>query len=127
MDRRITPGPWKFDDQCGCRPIKAGKRGDHRQAQYMEVAGTSGLYDDEEDRANAEMICQAMNTANELYDLGYDAEKVLERLPGILECLIELHGAALLGCMPDDIRANEAIEDAKALINSLTKGGENDE
>lgn len=60
-----TPGPWKLDDQPGCRPIKGGKSGKHKQAQYTEVAWTVGLWDDDEDRANARLIA----AAPEMYDL----------------------------------------------------------
>jgi hypothetical protein len=54
-----TPGPWKAGNDSGCRPIKAGKSGRHRQAQYMEIANTVGLSDDAEDRANARLIAAA--------------------------------------------------------------------
>lgn len=54
-----TPGPWKFDNTSGCRPIKAGKHGTHKQAQYRHIAHTDGLFDDEEDKANANLIAAA--------------------------------------------------------------------
>jgi hypothetical protein len=51
-----TRGPWKADKGAGCRSIRGGKSGRHRQAQYREVASTPGLWPDELDAANAEFI-----------------------------------------------------------------------
>jgi hypothetical protein len=51
-----TPGPWRYKDDGvgGCRNITA-KPGNprHRQVKRTEVATTVGLYDDEQDKANA--------------------------------------------------------------------------
>jgi hypothetical protein len=58
-EHKFTPGPWKFDNVAGCRPIKGGKRGTHKQAQYRTFASTYGLYDDKEDEANARLIAAA--------------------------------------------------------------------
>lgn len=48
-----TPGPWKADTNHGCRRITAKKWGQHKQAKRCEVACTPGLFDDNEDKANA--------------------------------------------------------------------------
>lgn len=56
---RATPAPWKHGGGPGCRSIKGGKIGRHRQAQYKDVAYTVGLHDDEEDKANAVLIASA--------------------------------------------------------------------
>lgn len=65
-EAKHTPLPWKFDKNEGCRPIKGGKHGKHKQGQYKDVAWTVGLVDDDEDSANAEFICQAVNNHDAL-------------------------------------------------------------
>ena len=64
-----TAAPWKFDDHPGCRPIKGGKDGAHKQAQYKEIAWTVGLADDDEDRANAVLLTQAPKLLAALNDI----------------------------------------------------------
>lgn len=56
---KSTPGPWKADDNYGCRAIRGGKSGTHKQAQYYEVACTVGLNNEAEDEANARLIAAA--------------------------------------------------------------------
>lgn len=54
-----TPGPWKRDPVAGCKAIKGGKNGPHRQSQYDEIAYTMGLADDDTDAANADLMVAA--------------------------------------------------------------------
>ena len=54
-----TTGPWKFDPGLGCKAIKGGKCGAHKQAQYVDIAYTTGLSDDAKDTANARLIAAA--------------------------------------------------------------------
>lgn len=67
--KKATPGPWKADKNEGCRSIKAGKHGTHRQAQHQQIACTSGLSDDAEDRANAELIAHVITNLPRLVEL----------------------------------------------------------
>lgn len=67
--KRATPGPWKADKNEGCRGIKAGKRGSHRQAQHEQIVYTNGLSDDAEDRANAELIAHVVTNLPRLIQL----------------------------------------------------------
>ena len=76
MNTTHTPSPWKYDENLGCRPIKGGKSGISRQAQYKEIAFTTGLNDDDEDRANARL----MSAAPDMY------EALLLALDEIREC-----------------------------------------
>ncbi len=62
----MTELPWKHDKNLGCKTIKGGKRGKHRQGQYKDVAWTVGLVDDDEDLANAEFIIRAVNNHDAL-------------------------------------------------------------
>ena len=52
-----TPGPWQAErlpsHMTGCRRITAKVGPQHKQAKRSELACTSGLYDDEQDVANA--------------------------------------------------------------------------
>lgn len=97
-DTKHTPGPWKFDDHLGCRPIKGGKSGSHRQAQYKEVACTVGLHDDDEDRANARLIAAAPELL-----------KALEALVWVADSMDSAPIAA-------SVRLETAYEEAKAAI-----------
>lgn len=57
---KFTPGPWRAGTNLGCKTIGAGKSGRHKQAQWArEVAFTSGLAKEAEDRANARLIAAA--------------------------------------------------------------------
>jgi hypothetical protein len=69
-----TPGPAKFDDRPGCKSIKAGKRGNQRQSQYLEIACTTGLYDEAADRANAGLMAEAFTAVPALLDDLAEAE-----------------------------------------------------
>ena len=54
-----TPGPWKADTGLGCKAIKGNKAGDHKQAQYTEIAWTVGLRNEATDRDNARLLAAA--------------------------------------------------------------------
>jgi len=66
---KATPGPWKTDANAGCKSIKGGKAGDHKQAQYTEIATTVGLHNEDEDRANAALIAAAPDLYEALEDV----------------------------------------------------------
>ena len=61
MDKKTmyTRAPWKYDKGYGCKNIKGGKHGTHRQAQYHQIAFTTGLANEEEDEANARLMAAA--------------------------------------------------------------------
>ena len=54
-----TRSPWKSDKNLGCKKIKGAKSGTHKQAQYKEIAWTVGLWDEDEDLANAQLMARA--------------------------------------------------------------------
>ena len=54
-----TAAPWKCDHNFGCKDIKGGKDGTHKQAQYKSIAYTVGLFNEEEDHANAKLMASA--------------------------------------------------------------------
>lgn len=56
-----TKGPWKLDGNLGCKRITAKPyaRQQHRQAKRMELACTSGLSNEAEDRANGMIMAAA--------------------------------------------------------------------
>lgn len=63
-----TPAPWRAQPLpshvTGCRNIQAGKPAVYRQAQWQrDLMTTSGLHDDTEDRANAELVAMLRNRA----------------------------------------------------------------
>jgi hypothetical protein len=61
--RKATAAPWKvYRNGPGCRGM-GRKTGPKRQEQHEEVAYTSGLSDDDSDRANAALICLLRNRA----------------------------------------------------------------
>jgi hypothetical protein len=43
MEAKHTPGPWKNDNENGCRSIKGGKSARHQQAQYKQIAGSGSV------------------------------------------------------------------------------------
>lgn len=61
-----TPGPWRAAPTEGCRSI-GPKMGTHRQAQHQVLAYTTGLRDDDQDRANAEFIANARTDVADLH------------------------------------------------------------
>jgi hypothetical protein len=84
-----TPAPWKYDKGLGCKPIKGGKHGTHRQAQYTEIAYTTGLYDEDEDEANARMIASSPEMFDLLGKCLIDFEEVNPQVGGAFTDLIE--------------------------------------
>lgn len=74
-----TPGPWKYDPGAGCKRIKGGKSGAHRQAQYNDVAYTVGCYREEVDEANARLIAAAPELLEALEAL---ADSYFQMFPG---------------------------------------------
>lgn len=76
-ERRITRGPWKWDT-FGGESVLVG----------AEIPGTSvRQVVNFSHEGNQAIIALAGTTANDLYDLGYDAERVLEDLVEIIQGL----------------------------------------
>jgi len=112
-----TPGPWKFDDDAmGCRAIKGGKSGSHKQAQYTEIAYTVGLSNDERDRANAAYIaaCSPDRILN-LLDV-VEASKHLRYCTEVL-----LQGTPHAGHTEATAKAVEALRTALAALEAEQK------
>lgn len=116
-DRPITPGKWGVHGQDSCDIHVDG-------LLDLKIATVDGI-GWQEAIANARLIALAGTTANRIYDLGYDAERVFERLPRLLaDCrsiadYIETQPLPMKhGDLEDEIRT------LGRLLTTLTQGGE---
>lgn len=78
-----TKGPWRADDNLGCKRVMGNKLGDHRQPRFLtEVCCTPGLSDENEDAANARLIAAAPDLAAAAAPLAeYVSDQTLAMVP----------------------------------------------
>lgn len=77
----FTKGEWVLDENGN---IKCSNQ--HRQLKILSLSGVSlAMYDNAEIEANTRLVFTTFTTATKLAEYGYDAVKVLQLLPTIVE------------------------------------------
>ncbi len=122
MADRITPGKWTVERYGDGNALVIHSDADNRVC-FMATAGSHG--DPALIKADANLIALAGTTANRLSALGYDAERVLERLPEVLDLLAKFCKAT--GPSPlSGIKYGRNLSSLRAvgrvLLTTLTRG-----
>jgi len=119
MHRKITPGKVEY----ATGPALRGK--------YHVVESSDGVclaecYEgsEVEQEANAQLYALAHNTANELYDAGYDAEEVFKALPELVEVSRRIAKDAGLTGLDKEAGWDCWFDDINKILSRLTANGE---
>lgn len=119
-----TRFPWKADNNLGCKTIKGNKSGGHRQAQYLtDIAYTVGLENEDEDRANANLLADACMLPDLIANIETLKKAIKQLIPEAITARLDI--SALMdeesyysySILEDDIeRLDMAIKAAKQAL-----------